>query len=399
MNKTNCCGCSACVSICPKQCITMQVDEEGFLYPWTDKEKCINCGLCDKVCMINHPMDSQSDRKGTAYACINISEEDRLRSSSGGIFPLLAKCILAKGGKVYGAAFDEEWLVQHVSIGDVNNLSMLQGSKYMQSDKKQTFVQVKRDLDSGKEVLFSGTPCEVRGLKSFLQKEYEKLTCVDVVCHGVPSPLVWRKYIAYIEKIVGKPRDRESTPSHRLKSDGWSRYSVSIPFSHDTEYRKGHDKDLYMRTFLKDVILRPSCYECICKPSTDISDISLADFWGIEQVLPCLFDDKGTSLVIVNSQKGNELFKEIQDKMKWQQVGYQTAVKYNPAIYKSPQMPKSRGYFFEQFGNMDIERLMHKVSDDSIKVKGIKLLKSVMFKIGVYKIWRMYKNRKSKESE
>lgn len=278
MNKTNCCGCSACVSICPKQCITMKVDEEGFLYPWTDKEKCSNCGLCDKVCMINHPMDSQSDRKGTAYACINISEEDRLRSSSGGVFPLLAKCILAKGGKVYGAAFDEEWLVQHVCIGDVNDLSMLQGSKYMQSDKKQTFVQVKRDLDSGKEVLFSGTPCEVRGLKGFLQKEYEKLTCVDVVCHGVPSPLVWRKYIVYIEKLVGKPRDRESTPSHRSKTDGWSRYSVSIPFCHDTEYRKGHDKDLYMRTFLKDVILRPSCYECICKPSVNISDISLADF-------------------------------------------------------------------------------------------------------------------------
>ena len=211
--------------------------------------------------------------------------------------------------------------------------------------------------------------------------------------------MVWRKYIAYIEKLVGKPRDRESTPSHRSKTDGWSRYSVSIPFSHDTEYRKGHDKDLYMRTFLKDIILRPSCYECTCKPSTNISDISLADFWGIEQVLPCLFDDKGTSLVIVNSEKGNELFKEIQDKMKWQQVEYQTAVKYNPAIYKSPQMPKSREYFFEQFGNMDIERLMHKVSDDSIKVRCIKLVKAGMVKIGIYKVWRIYKNRKNKESK
>lgn len=342
--------------------------------------------MCEKVCMLNQTINVSENEKGIAYACINMSEEERMKSSSGGVFTLLAKYVLAGDGKVYGAAFNKEWMVCHQGIDDVSDLKRVQGSKYMQSNKGHVFIRIKQDLKDGKIVLFSGTPCEVRGLKNYLGKEYENLICVDVVCHGVPSPLVWREYIAYIEKIVGKPRDRESTPSHRLKTDGWSRYSVSIPFSHDTEYRIEHDKDLYMKTFLKDIILRPSCYNCMCKPSVNISDISLADFWGIEQVLPEFYDDKGTSLVIVNSPKGNALFKEIQDKMKWQQVEYQTAVKYNPAIYKSPQLPKRKEYFFEQFGHMDIGQLMHKVSDDDLKTKCIKLVKAGMIKAGLYKI-------------
>lgn len=394
MDLEECCGCSACASACTSQCIVMQEDEEGFLYPRINAENCTSCNLCKKVCPINQERAIQPDYPVKAYACINKNEAERLQSSSGGVFCVLARYVLERGGKVYGAAFDKEWAVCHIKIDTVEEIGKLQGSKYLQSNKNAIYKQVKEDLQAGREVLFSGTPCEIGGLKGFLGRKYEKLLCVDVVCHGVPSPMVWQKYLAYIEEQTGCPRDRESTPAHRSKSDGWSRYSVSIPFSHDTEYRKEHDKDLYMRTFLENIILRPSCYNCHFKPSAGLSDISLADFWGIENVLPEFFDDKGTSLILVNTGYGNTIFREIQDSLRWQQVDYDMAVKYNQAIYKSPPMPAIRKYFFAKLKEMDIRKLMLKVSRDSVRVKCKHSLYMLAVKTKLYRFWKL-RNRKT----
>lgn len=394
MNRKKCCGCSACVTVCPKSCITMVESSEGFLYPQKDSTSCIECNLCEKVCPIGIEKKIQEENHLKVYACINNTDEIRMNSSSGGVFFLLAEYILDKNGKVYGAVFDKDWSVCHIGVDNIEELEKIQGSKYLQSDKKYIFKEVKKDLETGKKVLFSGTPCEVAGLRNYLGKEYENLYCADVVCHGVPSPKVWQKYLQYIEKMVKKPCDRESTPSHRSKTDGWSRFSVSIPLGHDTEYLQEHDKDLYMRTFLKDIILRPSCYECQCKPSINISDISLADFWGVENVLPDFYDDKGTSLVLINTEKGNKLFREICKYLKYQDVSYETALKYIPAICKSAKIPKQREYFFSHFEQMDIETLMKKVSKDSILLRCKIILRSLMIKMHLYKVWSYIKNKK-----
>lgn len=192
-DKSRCCGCESCRSVCPKKCISMKADKEGFLYPEVDLSQCVDCKLCEKVCPVLHP--ALLDRKPKVFAGINNDIKIRLQSSSGGIFTLLAEQILHKGGIVFGACFDEHWNVVHSYTDTIEGLEHFRGSKYVQSYVGDSFVQVKKFLDEGREVLFSGTPCQIAGLKNFLRKPYHNLLTVDVVCHGVPSPKVWQSYL------------------------------------------------------------------------------------------------------------------------------------------------------------------------------------------------------------
>lgn len=386
VDKENCCGCTACVNACPKQCIHMQEDAEGFKYPMINKNECINCGLCEKACPINSEEEHKKDVQPLAYACINLDDRVRLDSSSGGIFSLLAENIIDKGGIVYGAAFDKNGMVHHIGIEKKDDIRLLRGSKYIQSDMNHVFQDIKNQLENNRSVLFTGTPCQNAGLKSFLRKDCENLYCVDSICHGVPSPTVWKRYLAYLENKLGKERRRESNPSFRAKHEGWVRYSVSIPFSHDTEYRKEHHQDSFMKLFLKNIVLRPSCYHCHFKPSTNISDITLADFWGVWDIVPEMYDDKGTSLSIVNSEKGKKLFDEIKGNMKYQAVDLQEAIHYNSSFYQSVKKPKGRKYFFEQVDKCDLEKLMDTTARDSLLVKGKVILRKVLIAVRILKL-------------
>ncbi|WP_051688102.1 Coenzyme F420 hydrogenase/dehydrogenase, beta subunit C-terminal domain [Desulfofalx alkaliphila] len=357
--KKDCMGCHACENICPTNSTSMETDEEGFLYPSVDYSLCIKCNKCANVCPIINRKQVFNDP--IAYSCINNDEKIRLDSSSGGIFTLIAEQVIDQGGVVFGASFNNEFEVEHSFVETKRILWKLRGSKYVQSKIGDSYKQAKEFLQSGREVLFTGTPCQIAGLKNFLGESYTNLFMIDIICHGVPSPDVWRKYVKFREKFAGSPAKRIA---FRRKDDGWKQYSVLFLFKNNTEYLQNLRKDLYMRAFLKDVCLRPSCYHCKFKGLNRQSDITLADFWGIQNILPEMNDDKGTSLLFINSKAGQVLFDEIKDGMMYQEVDIQEAVKYNSAAIKSVHFNPKRDAFMSEKDNLPFDKLVNKYCTD-----------------------------------
>mgnify|MGYP005857152257 CR=1 FL=1 len=381
IQKKDCVGCHACANICPFGCISMTIDEEGFWYPKVDYDECIKCGKCINACpTINY---DNVKNKPVAYACINKNDSIRFESSSGGMFSLIAEQIIENGGVVFGAGFNENFEVVHSYLESKKQLQKFRGSKYVQSNIGDTYKQAKDFLESGRQVLFTGTPCQISGLKSFLGKYYKNLFCVDVICHGVPSPKVWNKYLKYREERAGSS---VQTIAFRRKDEGWKRYSVSFIFKNDTEYHQTFDNDLYMRAFLKDVCLRPSCYDCKFKTLNRQSDITLADFWGIQNILPQMDDDKGTSLIFINSMVGQTMFKNIKHKIVFKQVDINEAVKYNPAAIKSVKNNPKRKDFLKKINKDEpFDRLVKKYCIDKFSVR-IKRTVKIFFSIVLKKI-------------
>lgn len=345
----SCCGCAACVHICPKHSINLQEDKDGFLSPRVDMGTCIDCGLCEKVCpMINQ--ESECPPLAT-YAAKNDNETIRLRSSSGGIFTLLAESVIDEGGVVFGARFNENWEVVHDHTDTIEGLELFRGSKYVQSSMGDSYWQVENFLRTDRKVMFTGTPCQIAGLRKFLRKDYMNLLTVDIICHGVPSPLVWRKYLEAKTNEQCADAPLLTGVSFRDKSAGWKKFSFVLKFS--TELAGGergtimssifNDND-YMRVFLSDLSLRKSCYNCPAKSGKSGADITIGDFWGIENVRPDLDDDKGLSLVLVNSPKGMALLKNLS--CEFVTVGFDEAVKGNSAYYHSVSKPVNREFFF-----------------------------------------------------
>lgn len=374
-NKENCTGCYACENICPKECITMECDVEGFWYPKVNIENCNDCGLCEKVCPIIHKSDIENNP--IAYASFNKNEKIRMASSSGGLFTLIAEEIIHNDGVVFGAKFDDQFYVVHDHTETKEGLEEFRGSKYVQSKIGNTYKVVKKFLKLGRKVLFTGTPCQVGGLKSYLQRDYDNLFCIDIICHGVPSPKVWNKYILYQEKHHSSSARRVA---FRRKDEGWKNFSVSLLFE-NTEYLRTHKKDLYMRAFLNDICLRPSCYACSYKSIHRESDITLADFWGIQKILPELDDDKGTSLIFINSEKGEKIFDEIKDQVLYHEVDIDKSIFYNPSAIKSANRNPKRDKFFQELDKIPFDRLVNKYCSDSllakVKRKGKAIIKRV----------------------
>lgn len=327
-DKGECCGCAACVQVCPQKCISFDEDEYGFRYPLVDKDICIDCSLCEKVCPV---LNQDTPRKPMkVYASINPNEEIRKQSSSGGIFTMIAESIINEGGVVFGARFDEDWEVKHDYTDTIEGLAAFRGSKYVQSRIGETFKQVRVFLNAGRKVLFSGTSCQIAGLRRFLRKDYENLLTVDVVCHGVPSPLVWRSYLEYIKNLPQGVDGKNSVSSllneiheitgisFRDKMNGWRKfgfvaYEKSVGQTDSDSVLSPNDikivdesltKNLYLVTFLKNLDLRPSCKKCPAKSGKCGSDITLADYWKVDMFHPEMDDDKGTSLVLINTEKG-----------------------------------------------------------------------------------------------
>ncbi|OOP73823.1 Coenzyme F420 hydrogenase/dehydrogenase, beta subunit C-terminal domain [Clostridium beijerinckii] len=349
--KQDCSGCHACANVCPKQCISMKSDNEGFCYPQIYKDKCINCNLCEKVCpIINIP--NKVDDKITAYACKNIDNKTRNVSSSGGVFSLLCDYVISQKGIVFGAVFDENFNVKHIYVEELKGCERFRGSKYVQSKIGDTYTKAKKFLDNGKIVLFSGTPCQISGLDSFLMKKYENLIMVDVACHGVPSPLVYKKYIESLEE---KNRSKVSRLSFRDKSTGWSKYSFIVDFKDGKKIKEIGSDNIYMRGFLSDIYLRPSCYDCRFKKPITSADITLADYWGIQNIHQEFDDDKGVSLVLVNTKKGQDILEKISSNMKVIKTDIEYAMENNPYIVGSVKYNKNRDKFFKLIEKEDLE--------------------------------------------
>lgn len=353
--KQQCCGCGACAQACPKNCIVMQSDDEGFLYPQIDQTVCIQCGLCEKVCpMLQSPAEDTSSQP-KAYAAYNMDETIRLQSSSGGVFTLLALQTLQNGGGVFGATLSADCKsVHHTMVSSEVDLAKLRSSKYLQSEIGVCYKQTQAFLREGKPVLFSGTPCEIEGLKAFLRKDYDNLTCVDLVCHGAPSPKLWKQYVEYREKQNGQ---MVKEACFRYKENGWREYSVKLCFENNAEYIRKYNKDPFMQMFLQDLCLRPSCYSCPFKKKNRVSDITLADFWGSGRVCPDMDDDKGLSLVIVHSSKGEKLLQKVKDKMKVLEVPLESALQGNPSMTHSCTKPAKRDEFMQNMLTMSILQL------------------------------------------
>jgi len=339
----------------------MEPDREGFWYPRVDAEVCTECGLCDEACPIISP--TIHNGSVSAFACINRNDEIREKSSSGGVFSLIAEAIIIRNGIVFGAGFDENFDVVHGWTHSIEGLSAFRGSKYVQSRIGNALIEVQEFLEAGRPVLFSGTPCQIAGLYSYLGKEYSNLFCVDIVCHGVPSPRVWQRYRMQMEE---RCRAQVQRIAFRRKDCGWKLYSVSFSFDNDTEYSQPLTNDIYMKGFLSNLYLRASCYSCHFKSLNRPSDITLADFWGIENVLPHLDDDKGTSLVLVHTEKGAAMLATLADKMICEKVDVNKAISFNSSVIKSVAMNSKREEFFTELDKgEDVFSLIEKHVDFS----------------------------------
>ena len=309
-NPADCCGCTACASICAHDAITMKPDALGFLYPEVDKEKCVDCGLCEKVCAFNDHYDTSLNlEKPLAYGARHKDMNEVETSRSGAAFIAISDYILEQGGVVYGAGYTDHFRVVHKRATTKEERDEFKGSKYVQSDMTGVFRQVKKDLRDGLTVLFSGTPCQTSGLNSYVGKRLrENLFLVDIVCHGVPSPYMWRDYIAYLEKKQGSPivwvnfRDKQKY--------GWAAHHETFKF------KNGGGKMSFTYLFYKHIMFRKSCGNCHFTNIKRPSDITIADFWGWENTDSAFnADNKGVSLVLLNTEKGLKLFDAVQDRM------------------------------------------------------------------------------------
>ena len=381
-DKKDCCGCQACLQCCPEKAISFIDDYEGFSYPEVNMDTCINCNLCETVCPILNQLDERQPQK--VYASINKDENIRIKSSSGGLFSLLAEKILDDGGVVFGARFDDNWNVIHDFIEDKDKLYLFQGSKYVQSYIGNAFIQAKSFLNVGRKVLFSGTPCQIRGLKLFLKNDFDNLFTIDVICHGVPSPLVWKRYLD--EKLIKKRSSNNYTIQNILfrdKRSGWDQFSFTIYGNnkkHDTTlYTSILWNDPYMRGFLQNLYLRPSCYACTSKSFKSGSDISLADYWGIQNVIPKFNDNKGVSLILILSKKGEILFSDINaDSI---ETKYHDALKGNTTITNSVDINPNRDIFFMSLRKSNkTESIINKYSKLHIRTRIKLFFKKILIK-------------------
>ncbi len=368
-NKENCCGCTACEMICPKDAIIMQNDHLGFLYPKVDMEKCIDCGLCEKVCSFHKSYDKSSNlNEPDVYAVRHKDMKEIESSRSGAMFIAISDYILDKGGVVYGAGYTDHFRVVHKRADDKEGRNEFKGSKYVQSDMNRVFKQVKDDLKNNLIVLFSGTPCQTSGLKSFLKLskiEITNLFVCDIVCHGVPSPFIWRDYLTFFEK---KAKQEAKAVDFRDKCKfGWSAHKESLTFNQKKIYNYS-----YTYVFYKHIMFRHSCGVCHFTNFQRPSDVTLADFWGYEKTIPEFnHDDKGVSLVLLNSEKGQNLFAEIKASINYIKSNTKDCIQPNlvhPSDihpqrnnFEKDYVDKGLMYVMKKYGNMDsISQLKYK---------------------------------------
>ena len=341
-DKQSCCGCSSCVQKCPRQCISLHEDTEGFLYPVVDKGDCIDCGLCEKVCPLLHWGEALVPME--VLAVKNKNQEERIHSSSGGVFIALSRQIIMDGGVVFGAVYDENWEVRITYSETLDGVRPMMGSKYLQARVETGFADAERFLKQGRYVLFSGTPCQIAGLHKYLRKDYPNLLSVDFLCHGVPSPGVWRRYLKETMSDLQSARRAAAGKNSVLLSDI-------------------HRENPFMRGFLSDIYLRPSCYECKCKNGVSHSDLTIADFWGIDRLMPDFDDDKGIGLALVNTVKGKQIFKRLSIDIRLSALSDVVALNGGFKEYRQPH--PARLVFFRRFA---VGETVESIVEDILRV-------------------------------
>lgn len=390
-----CVGCTACSSICPVNALDMETDAEGFLRPViVNSEKCINCGLCGKVCPV------KNNQKETAFtqlgAIVQIKNtEIRKESTSGGVFSAIALSILSRGGVVFGAAYDEKFHVKHICVDNEKDLSKLRGSKYVQSNLIGTFQNVKTLLNDNRQVCFSGTPCQIEGLRGFLQKDYENLLLVDIVCHGVSSPLIWEKYLDSIQKYNAEKI------YFRWKHYGY-KYSTMSFFSEDDKevYFSGVESDKMLRAYFSNGCDRETCYDCIFKKRYRISDFTIWDCFQPKIYDKGFDDDLGTSCVLVHTEKAKKLFNELvaDDVIKSSIVNPDELVFGNNEMVSSVKRNPIRDSILKDAAVMHSQQLFNKYFPDNLKQKSKKYIRLFLVKIGLYGFikYRLFVCRRNK---
>ena len=356
-------------------------DVEGFAYPQVDTTICVDCGLCERVCPVVNP--STPVDSPTAYAAKNRDEHVRHKSSSGGVFTLLAEKIIAQGGVVFGAKFDKDWRVVHSYADSEEELAQLRGSKYVQSVIGDNYKRVEEFLKGGRKVLFSGTPCQVAGLKRFLRRDYDELLAVEVVCHGVPSPIVWDDYLNERCQKAGCGRDKITAVSFRDKTNGWKKYDVRVDFASFSQATL-HTDDPFMKGFLSNLTLRPSCYHCTAREGRSGADLALADYWGVWNIHEGVDDDGGVGLIVVNTAKGAEWYNGLREEVDDIESDYTKAVAYNPCLIRSVGEPKDRTAFWHLYGGHKlaaVEMMRRKIKPIVVYAYRCKMLANGLLKM------------------
>lgn len=369
IEKKDCCGCGACAQVCPKRCIKLEEDSQGFSYPSINIKSCINCGLCEKVCPYLNQDPPRIPIK--VYAAINNNESVRMKSSSGGIFSMIAEDIINNGGVVFGARFNEDHELIHDFSETIDGVRYFRGSKYLQSRINDTYIQARAFLKIGRTVLFSGTPCQIAGLKKFLRKNYENLVTIEIVCHGVPSPLVWRDYLKNI-----RGNHEIGFVSTKLKIDSWRRYFYCITDnSNNYLVCESSSKNIYHQAYLKNFSIRPSCFNCPAKAGKSNSDITLGDCWGIDKMMPSIDDDKGVSYVSCGTQKGLEVVnKTVATRY---EVPYEDCIRFNSCIINSTKMPSHYMDFWHKYQLDGLKTLNNFFTKPSILQRIMKFINKI----------------------
>lgn len=382
IDKLMCTGCAACANICPSGCIKMTEDEEGFYYPYVDTDKCIHCEQCTKKCpVINHKVPKSELRQ--VYVCQNSDLKIRKNSTSGGVFSALSKYVLDRSGVVFGAEFDENFKVRHGMCTNEKGLSRFRGSKYVQSDVGDVYKQVKKELSKDRWVLFTGTPCQIAGLHSYLGKPYEKLILMDIVCYSISSPGVWKQFLDYIGQKI--PIKNVKKIKFRDKSKYGYEYTLMTFRDKNGKvlYSSGPESNPMLRSFVSNTSTRPSCYACKFKTVDRVSDFTAWDCYNIYQYNKKLDDNIGTSHLMVHSQKGISVLNEMKEYINVFEVNSERAVSSEPAMTECAVPDEKRAAFFKMYKTD--KNVFEYFFQDTKKVKIERFLRSSLSQVGIYK--------------
>lgn len=372
IKKIKCTGCKMCKDICPKNAISYEVDNEGFWYPKVDYSQCIKCEKCIKTCPSLSKYNNPDSRDADVYAAWALNDSIRLKSTSGGVFYILAQKMLEQKGVIAACKYSDDYKAAYHTIGDtIDDLEGFKGSKYFQSDTEGIYKAVREQLKSGKKVLFCGAPCQVAGLNQFVGTEKQNLITVDFICRGINSPLVFKKYVDECERHYGSKVRKVHLKN---KSKGWTRLGTYMEFQNGKKYYRDRVTDPWVNGYIRgDLFMRPCCSECLYKERVRVADISIGDFWGLKGTKEDLF--KGISVVLINTEKGAEYLKTIEDQLFLEQHTYEEASKGNGCLLKSAGMGKQRQAFFDRIADTEFEDLIWHLLGESKKSLFIKELK------------------------
>ena len=382
--KNECCGCYACYNKCPKHCIEMIADSEGFVYPKVDTSVCVECGVCENVCpMIHAPkVTDNTDNPLIAYAIRNRKYDILNESASGGFFSAIAESVLKQNGIVFGVAFDSNFIVQHCAAENVQEAERFRTSKYVQSRIDDSYCTARKELQKGRLVCFSGTPCQIEGLRRYLGKDYENLILVDLVCHGVPSPKLWKEYRAFQEK---KFASNIVSVNFRKKKYGYHSGLLEIVFSNGKKYYGSMRNDMMIKCFFSEISSRPSCYSCKFKHAKHSSDFTMFDSWHTSELVSGLIDDdKGYTNIFVQTEKGKNLIEELEDYIEIYPIDAEKAILLDGSMVRNSAIAHPKRYeFYEEFNSKSLEAAVSKFIPISTKDRFVIVFRDVLYRVGV----------------